>query len=175
VAKKYYCLLAALTLIYLGATFAISPDPATLALYHISDTQLRLLAFAVALPLIAIWVIAFYGFITVAKYTAKIKNSPDGEGFKFLTYGLISLGISLPVTSVVSTLLNLSVHSHGIAQNVAVIINTHLAIVFPLLDSSYYSLARIGFSSLQKRWMYHHRKPSDSVCCLRLSVFSTSL
>lgn len=132
-AKKYYGLLIVLILAYLSITFATDPDPARLTQYKLDSTQLRLILLTVAIPASAIWFAAFYGLVNVSKYAEKIKGTPDGKGFQQIARGLIVLGVGLPLTSVVNSLLNYGISKHEITQATATIITTHLTFIFPLI------------------------------------------
>ena len=139
--KKHYWLFAFFALVYLVSFIVEVPDPAVLAKYHIPLSAVFLINMTAALPLLAIWFAGFYGFSKLRQYVRKIKKSPDGEAFKYLEIGLTVLAIGLPISSIVSRWLVNAVNAHMISKPVATIINTHLAVLYPLLS---FALILIG-------------------------------
>ena len=131
--KKYYWLFLLLAAIYLVSTFAAPINPAMLARYNITELQLRFATITVVIPILFIWLAAFYGFIHFETYAARIKQSPDGRGLKLVADGLLWLGVGFMLNSVVSSLLTYLVRQHITVQATATIITTHVALVFPLV------------------------------------------
>jgi hypothetical protein len=129
VTKKYYWLLAVFVAVYLATILIFQVDSAALARYHVSALQLRLLSLTILVPIVAIWFAAFYSIVNISKYTEKIKGSPDGEGFKKLTLGLIILGLSLPINTIISKVLSLTTLQHDTSQAFSTIITTHLSVL----------------------------------------------
>jgi hypothetical protein len=105
--RKYYLLLAGLTVVYLALVFVTPIDQAVLDKYHLSLLSAQLLNMAILLPLVAIWTIAFYGFITIKRYAALIKSDDDGQGFQLLGHGLAVLGIGMVLSSIATAIINL--------------------------------------------------------------------
>lgn len=104
--NSYYLLLAVLAAVYLAITMLLPPDPRTLDRLSLNPLTLKLLNLTVVLPFIAIWVIAFYGFVHLKRYTMKIVNSEDGKALHTIANGLMILAISLPTSGIMSGLLN---------------------------------------------------------------------
>jgi hypothetical protein len=145
--NKYYVLLFILTVIYLIGTFAVSPDKASLAKYHIDATQLRVLSLTIVVPLLAIWFAAFYGLVNLGKYAERINGTRDGEGFKYLVISLTFLAFSFPVNSLISGFLKYLVNNGTIIQATSTIITTHLSLAFSLIA---YIFLAIGSQRLLK-------------------------
>jgi hypothetical protein len=141
----YYWLLAVLVLIYLVTIFALQPDSMALSHYQISALQLRLLSIAIIAPAVLIWVAAFYGMINVSTYAEKIKDTPDGNGFKYLAFGSIVIAVGMPITSLISRLLSYAAAQHTITDATATIINTHMTVAFYLVG---FTLLFIGARKL---------------------------
>lgn len=131
--KKYYGLLVILATLYLIVSFTTEPNPFVLARFHMDATQFRLLSLSIALLLVLVWYAAFYGLIHLTKYANKIKDSPDGNGFRWLAAGTTVIVVGLPLNSLVSTILSRGIPIDLISQATATIISTHLAILFPLV------------------------------------------
>lgn len=131
--KLIYGLLAVITVVYLALSLVAEIDSAALSRYDVDATQLRLLSLTIVLPVIAVWFAAAYGLVNVGRYARKIKNTPDGEGFKYIAGGMVFLALALPITSVISRILMIGVDQNVIAQATATIINTHLTGAFLLV------------------------------------------
>jgi hypothetical protein len=126
--RKYYLLLSGLTVLYVALVFAGPVDHAVLDKYHLSVLSLRLLDVAILLPLIAVWYISFYGFITIKSYASVIKHDDDGQGFEKLGHGLAILGIGMVLSSIATSVIkNLTLHDRQLIPT-GVIIGNYLAV-----------------------------------------------
>lgn len=94
-----------LILSYLLITFLIPTDPASLERYNISEFVARLIGLSFSIPGILIWSAAFYGYSKVHQYALTIEGDRDGEAFNTLATGLGFLAFSLPINTIISTLL----------------------------------------------------------------------
>jgi hypothetical protein len=119
--------------IYVALVLLLQPDAATLYRYHLSASQLKLLSLTIVVPSLIIWFAIFYGYIHVGKYTDKIKNTRDGDGFKYLSWGILTLAIGMPITTIISRLLTYSTSQHWLPQATTTIITTHLTVVYTLI------------------------------------------
>ncbi len=131
-AKKYYLLLAVFIVIYITTIFVFKADSATLAHYHVSDIQLKFLSLTIIIPDVAIWFAAFYSIVNISRYTEKIKKSPDGKGFAQLVWGIVILGLNLPISSILSRLLSYGAQQETISQAFSTIVSTHVSMLFYL-------------------------------------------
>lgn len=82
----------------------VPADPKALAQYNLSETSARLIALAIALPLVAIWVVAYCGYIGIRDYAQAVRGSQEGRAFTWLSKGLCVATISLPIASVAASL-----------------------------------------------------------------------
>lgn len=126
--KQAYILLGILVLIYGYLTFGLPPDPRTLAIYKISEAKSRLVSLSVAAPLIAIWSLAFYGFSTFKEYARSIHKSPDGVALSKISNGLMVLAVSLPVSSILSSSMNLYSRTHPDFRQTALVVSGYFTI-----------------------------------------------
>lgn len=122
------------SLVFLLSFFVEVPDPAVLAKYHIPLSAVLLLNMTAALPLLAIWFAGFYGFIKLNQYVHRIKQSPDGEAFKFLAAGLTTLVIGLATSFIISRWLGNAINAHMVDRPLPTIINTHFNVLYPLIS-----------------------------------------
>jgi len=131
--KKYYYLLLVLSVIYLGISLLTPVDSASLVKYNVSEFSLRLIGFTVYIPLILIWVAAFYGFVVFKHYSEIIKTSSDGKALSTVSKGLMVMSIGLPVSSVISSALTYGVRLSFLEQNTATIITNYFSLSLALL------------------------------------------
>lgn len=96
----------ALTLSYASMAMFLPPDPDTLTRYDLTLAQVRLLNLTVVLPLIAIWLMALYGYVRFKSYALLVKDSPEGGPLSRLADGLGILAFSLPITAVLGSVFN---------------------------------------------------------------------
>jgi hypothetical protein len=99
-------------------------DPAVLHKYGITVGVARLLNLTVVVPIVLIWMTAFYGYTKLRQYAISVAGSTEGAPLRTLTNGLLVLVMSLPfVASASSGLTYLAVHNPGFAQESAIIRN----------------------------------------------------
>ncbi|MDB5169147.1 MAG: hypothetical protein JWO41_503 [Candidatus Saccharibacteria bacterium] len=127
--KKYYALLGVMVATYILLVFLTPVNTAVLAKYHITVLQLRIIDVFLLLPLIAIYYIAFYGFITMKEYVSHIKDEPDGKGFNLLASGLAVLAIGMVVNSILSTITSvMTVHDLRLVP-AGVIVGNYMSVI----------------------------------------------
>lgn len=131
--KSIFGILAVCVVLYAALTFSIPPDTATLDRYDITATRLRLLSLSIAIPLVAIWWAAFYGFAKCQEYAALIRQSPDGRAFSKLAHGLAVLAIGLPVSSITSAALRYAARLQPELTAAVSIINNYIGIIIALV------------------------------------------
>lgn len=122
-----------ITLVYICTVFLLPTDPATLHKYNLTQTQARLLNLTVVIPLVAVWLSAFYGYITFRNYAESIKTSDDGEVLYKLSTGLMVLAFSLPTLGLVGSVFSYFAVNHTDYLQAGVILRQVLAVGFPLV------------------------------------------
>jgi hypothetical protein len=130
--KSVYEPLVLFALAYVILTFVIPPDQAALDKYDLSKSALQALQLTIVIPLIAIWVAAFYGYDNLKRYAALLGNRTEGRSLNTVANGLGVLAFSLPVSQIVNTFLqyNSRVDPGAAARNR--IIMNYLALAFAL-------------------------------------------
>jgi predicted membrane protein len=96
----------ALILAYVATIFFIPADPHALEKYHLTAAKAQLISVSVALPVIGIWLVAFYGLSRIQRYAQAVKNSTEGPPFHTLVAGLLISVVGLPLSSIVGALLS---------------------------------------------------------------------
>lgn len=144
---SYVCLIV----IYLALTFLVAPDPAILQHYHLSVTHYRVILATVAVPLVIIWLIAFYGFTKLQAYADTIKSNKDGKYVTKLTWGVTFLVFQLPIVSVCGDLLNNIGQDHSRLEPTTTIIAHYVRLVLPLVAFLFISYGARGLTEIVKR------------------------
>jgi hypothetical protein len=123
-----------LTAVYVLLVMLLPTDPATLARYHITQGQARLLNLTVVLPLAAIWYLALNGFVRFWQYSKIIRNTNEGWSFTMLAYGLMILAFSLPLNAIVSAIFNyVSIHNTNFLPT-ATILRNYITLVLAIIS-----------------------------------------
>lgn len=130
--RKVYYAYAAFVVLYFAITFLTPPDPTVFHKYHLTNVSLRLLSLTVAVPLVGIWLAAFYGFAKLRGYAQPIKGSKDGRQVAKITTGIMILALGLPISAIIAGGLALLVRHHMITIAASTIINNYVALLFPL-------------------------------------------
>lgn len=133
--KRFYWLLIAVVVLNVAVALLGAPDQEVIDRYNITAAQLKLISLSVFLPLFGIWFAAFYGFIHFENYATSIVRSPDGKGLKKVADGLLLIGLSLPLNSLVSSALEYGVDHEIVGERLSTIIDNYFALVLPLLGA----------------------------------------
>ena len=128
--KKNYALLFVLTAIYGFITFITPTSAKSLAKYHISSLGLHLVSLSITIPIVIIWIIAFYGFIKFKAYAKSIDDRPDGKFLGKVALGLEVLAIYLVLSSIVSSIGSYISLKHLSQVPREVIVANYLAVIF---------------------------------------------
>jgi hypothetical protein len=131
-AYQFYCYVA-IIIVYLVFTFVPRPNPALLHLYHLDPSNYRLIIASVAIPLTAIWLIAFYGFAKLQRYADTIKHNKDGKPIALLAKGIMYLVFQLPAISAISAILNEIALNHPRFIPTSVILGHYIKLAPPLV------------------------------------------
>lgn len=95
-----------ITLAYVSLALLLPADPTALQKYHLTQAQANWINLSFIVPLVAVWLSAFYGYITFRSYSESIKDSADGKILHKLSTGLMVLAFSLPTLALVGTVFN---------------------------------------------------------------------
>lgn len=129
-APLFYAILA---ILYLVLSLAISPNHATLALYHLSNKQYRILIFLILLPLLAIWWAAFYGYAKTKEYASLIEDTPEGPPFHYIANGMMWLAWGLPIPALISLAVTSIANNHPGFTSASIIISNYASLLVPLI------------------------------------------
>ncbi len=124
---------ALLIVLYIVLIFAIPVGNRILARHHFSLWEYRTVLFAISLPALVTWLVAFAGYAKLREYAASVKKTPEGKHFDKLATGSAWLAWSLAVTAIMNLAFGgLVSHSPGFYKP-AVIISNYVNLAFSLL------------------------------------------
>lgn len=129
-APIFYGILAAL---YLLLSLLLAPSHATLALYHLTNKQYRILIFLIILPLLAIWWAAFYGYAKIKEYAVLIEGTSEGPSFHSIANGMMWLAWGLPIPSLISLVVTTIANNHPGFTAGSIIISNYASLLVPLV------------------------------------------
>jgi hypothetical protein len=144
-----------LVLVYAGFSLLPAPSPIALARYDVSPLVLRLISLTIVLLLAAIWLAGFYGYGKLRAYSHLIEREKDGKHVAMLTRGMFLMVMWLPVSSVISVVLNyIGMHHLGLLPAFAIIEN-YINLVLPLTGVLLIGIGARGLSELAKQRPTH--------------------
>jgi hypothetical protein len=124
---------APLIVIYLALSVVYPTDPATIARRGLSIGEARFIALTVAVPLVIVWLFAFYGSWRLKAYAKSIEQHPDGAAFIKLATGIQLIALYLPIRSVTKILLNFLAYHHPSLTTATNLIITYINVLIPLV------------------------------------------
>lgn len=137
-----------LTLIYAILQIALPANHATKALYHISSGEYHILIIVVVLPILAVWLAAFYGYAWLTRYAQAVSKTPEGPDFMAMARGTRWIAWGFPIPAIISLILNSIANAHPGFNDAASIINTYISLIIILVA---FSLISNGSRSLAQR------------------------
>jgi hypothetical protein len=146
-AIRDYILLA---VIYLLLVILLPANKVLMHSYHLTPSQYHILYLTVAIPLVAIWFAAFYGYGKLAEYTHLIRKTPEGEGFNNLARGTAWLAWSLPIGALVQICANAIANNHPGFEATSIIITNYTILFFALLAFTAFARGARSLTSLSQ-------------------------
>lgn len=132
-----------------------APQAITLLQYGVSATTLRLIYVTIILLLAVIWFIGFYGYAKLQNYSGLIRDNKDGAAVDKMTKGIFLLVMWLPVSSVISAILNFIAERHTGWIPAVTIIDNYINLILPLAGFVFISMgARLLSRMVRQRPSY---------------------
>ncbi len=129
-------------LAYVMNSLLIPPNKKVLVQYHISSTSARLLSASILIPVILIWIAAFYGASKLYLYSKKIVHGSDGIKTMYIARGLFMLALGLPTVGLINALYADGVNSHPQLLSSSVVVADYITLIVPL-----FAFLFIGYGS----------------------------
>ena len=118
---------------YLLLSLLLPANKIAMKNYGLTSLHYHVLLLLVVLPFIGIWFAAFYGFTRLSQYATSIRAANEGADFHRLAVGSGWLTYALPITALVSIILNNIANAHPGFHPPAVIIEGYLSLFLPLI------------------------------------------
>jgi hypothetical protein len=141
---------AILVVVYLLLILILPGNQAFMRAHNVTIGEYRTLQFLVALPLIAIWFVGFYGYAKLEEYTRSIKKTPEAMGFKRLTQGCLWIAWSLPVYAVVNLISESITSANPSTLPTQTIVINYIDLLFPLIGFTLIGMASRHFFERSK-------------------------
>lgn len=166
----YYLWFIALAFTYSLLILMVPPDASVLVRYGLTPGIARLVSLSLAIPVMTIWFMAFYGFIQFKQYANLIKKNQDGQSLAKVANGLMVLAFGLPLGSLCSTALNYIAARNSSLIPATVIINNYIMLGFVLVG---FAIIYQGTKSLTELTQNQERRSVyDSFAVALLVIFS---
>ncbi len=104
--NKYYLIYALIAVLYCSLIIIIPPDASVLTRYSLSPSSAKLLSLSLALPILVIWWLGFFGFVKLKEYAHDIKTNKDGKSLEQIGNGLMIMAIGGPLISMINSYSN---------------------------------------------------------------------
>ena len=147
--KLFYSYLF-LLVVYAGFTLLPAPSGVTLALYHLSSLELKLISASIVIIMAGIWFAGFYGYAKLHKYSENIKGDKDGKHVKKISQGILVLALWLPVSFTISAVLSYIALKNPSTLAATTIIKNYINILIPLIGFILVGMGANGLSEITK-------------------------
>ncbi len=137
-------------ILYVILIFILPTNAISIRDYHLSAFEYRVILFAVALPTMATWVLAFIGYIKLRQYVDTIRKVPEGKDFGELARGYAWLAWSLPISVTLNLLLSASVNEWPHLLSASVILRNYVNLILPLIAFTIIGTASRGLVNRAK-------------------------
>lgn len=142
---------SAFILTYLAQSLLYAPSAKSLEKYQVSSGQLKIVALAVAVPYIVIWIISVLGYRNLWRYNTRIAGDKDGNSFKWLTLGVLLLAFWLPVSAVFNNFTTRYAATHIDAADLMVQLNNYSNLVILFIAYTFLFIGARQLAALTKK------------------------
>ncbi|HVX24452.1 MAG TPA: hypothetical protein VG992_03885 [Candidatus Saccharimonadales bacterium] len=132
-------------------TYLTPVSHATLVKYHLSATQYHVLITLILLPLIIIYLAAFYGFSAMQTYVDRIKRDKDGKALQYVVNGLKVMVIGGLVSGDISTLLSYEAKHHLGITKAQIIFSNYSTVAITLAGLSFIYVGAVHLCQLTRK------------------------
>jgi hypothetical protein len=142
-----------LSAVYLILCIILPINTSNQHLYNLTNSSYHILQGVLAVPLIAIWFAAFFGYAKLKQYADSLKGSEESKSYNLLARGCMWLAWGLPVLSIASLLLNSLSYTHPHHyQAASIILSNYINILIPLIA---FSILSSGSRKLLEQFKQH--------------------
>jgi hypothetical protein len=130
-----------LSVLYIVLIFILPTNHVAMHHYNLSSIEYRIITATIALPTIAVWFAAFWGYSKLREYSQAISKSKEGPHFRKLGRGCAWLAWSLPLTTISAFILNCIADKWPAFHPSAIILSNYIALIVPFIAFIIISLA----------------------------------
>jgi hypothetical protein len=120
-------------MVYLTLVLLLPASTLSLKEYGWSAAEYHVIFMLIAIPMIATWFAAFYGYHWIRLYARSLHKTESGNSYRQLANGVGWLALSIPVPSIISLILNSIGNNHPGFQPASIIITNYIALLLPLI------------------------------------------
>ena len=124
-----YCI--ALAVLYIVLIFILPASHVSMQHYHLSAIEYKIATAALAIPVIAVWFAAFWGYAKLQEYSQSIAKTKEGPYFERLGIGCAWLAWSLPITTIGSFILSGASNKWPAFHPTSIILANYIALIVP--------------------------------------------
>lgn len=112
-------------------------DPEVLKQHDLTQSSARWLNVSIVAPIIIVYFAAYYGFARFRSYAANVKKTKEGPPLYLISNGLMVLAFSLPINSILGSVLNYVEHSHPNSVAALTITRNYIALLLSFIAFIY--------------------------------------
>lgn len=146
-ALKYYGIVA---FSYIALALLLPANHIAQRDYHLSSGAYHALLFVVVLPLIGIWLGAFYSYARLKQYSHAVAETPEGVEFEKIGNGFRWLAWGSAVIAILTLLLNAIANEHPGFHAFSIIVANYGSLIVPLVGYSMISSGSRGLNISQR-------------------------
>lgn len=130
-----------LAVLYIVLIFVLPTNHVAMHHYNLSEVEYRVVTAAIALPTIAVWFAAFWGYSKLREYSQAISKSKEGPHFRRLGTGCAWLAWSLPLSTISAFVLNGMADKWPNFHPSAIVLSNYIALIVPFIAFIIISMA----------------------------------
>ena len=140
----------AVTVVYLLMAIILPANRAAMQNYHLTSIQYHVIFLSLVVPLVAIWLIGFYGAAKISQYARMVRKSGEGEGMEQLSAGVNWMAWLLPVSAIVTLVAGAIANTHTGFQGASVIITDYVQLFITITAFTMFGRGARSLSSFIK-------------------------
>ncbi len=139
-----------LAAVYILLTLLLPSNYLTIKNYRFSEFEYRIVLLLIAIPVICVWFVAFWGYSKLQIYSQKVADTKEGSELVTLTKGIMWLAWSLPVNAIINRILTGIADKNNSFHSASVILINYLDLIMPFIAFVLIAIAAKGLISIAK-------------------------
>jgi hypothetical protein len=124
---------ALLALVYIALVVVLPANKLSLRQSNWSATEYHVIFMLIAIPMVATWFAAFYGYHWIRLYSRSLRRTEEGISYRQLANGIGWLALSIPIPSITGLILSSIANSHPGFHATSIILSNYIALLLPLI------------------------------------------